>query len=242
MPFTFSHPAIVLPLAAFPKRYFSLTGLVMGSMAPDFEYFIRMNVKGKYGHTLAGIFWFDLPLSLMLAYLFHFIVRNPLILHLPPLLNKQLIIFSDFNWHIYFSSNWPAVLLSILIGTGSHLFWDAFTHYDGYFVQIFPLLAQPIHMSTFSIPLFKLLQHSSSLLGAIVVLYAIFRSPQAAATTGDDYLKYWGCIALIALTIVVKRVKLGLGHNYYGNLIVTGIAALLIALTVVSFFFKTRKV
>ncbi|WP_113654854.1 DUF4184 family protein, partial [Pedobacter namyangjuensis] len=30
MPFTFSHPAIVLPLTYLPKKWFSLTGLVIG--------------------------------------------------------------------------------------------------------------------------------------------------------------------------------------------------------------------
>jgi hypothetical protein len=42
MPFTFAHPAIVLPLKHLPKRWYSLTGLIIGSMTPDFEYFIRM--------------------------------------------------------------------------------------------------------------------------------------------------------------------------------------------------------
>ena len=39
MPFTFSYPAIVLPLTYLPRRWFSLTGLIIGSLTPDFEDF-----------------------------------------------------------------------------------------------------------------------------------------------------------------------------------------------------------
>ncbi|WP_262496247.1 DUF4184 family protein [Flavobacterium piscis] len=39
MPFTFSHPAIILPLKYLPKNWISLTGLIIGSLTPDFEYF-----------------------------------------------------------------------------------------------------------------------------------------------------------------------------------------------------------
>ena len=67
MPFTLAHPAIVLPLAA-KKLRMSATGLVIGSMVPDFEYFIRMRTESKYSHTLAGLFWFDLPLGLLLCF------------------------------------------------------------------------------------------------------------------------------------------------------------------------------
>ncbi|MEB0248571.1 DUF4184 family protein, partial [Mucilaginibacter sp. 5B2] len=61
MPFTISHPAVILPLNYLPKRFISLTALVVGSLTPDFEYFIRMKVQSDYSHTLPGLFWFDLP-------------------------------------------------------------------------------------------------------------------------------------------------------------------------------------
>ncbi len=83
MPFTFSHPAIVLPLNYLPKKWFSLTGLVIGSLTPDFEYFIRMKIKSEYSHTLEGLFWFDLPLGVLLAFIFHNIVRNNFYNNLP---------------------------------------------------------------------------------------------------------------------------------------------------------------
>ena len=70
MPFTFAHPAIVLPLHALQRRCFSLTALVAGSLSPDFEYFLRMQIHSSHIHTLWGLLYFDLPLGLILAFLF----------------------------------------------------------------------------------------------------------------------------------------------------------------------------
>jgi hypothetical protein len=51
MPFTASHPAIILPLIYLPGKWISLTGLVIGSMTPDFEYFERMSVQSDYSYS-----------------------------------------------------------------------------------------------------------------------------------------------------------------------------------------------
>ncbi|WP_220463965.1 DUF4184 family protein [Adhaeribacter radiodurans] len=45
MPFTFSHPAIVLPLTLLLRKWYSLTGLVIGSLTPDFEYFYQFSIS-----------------------------------------------------------------------------------------------------------------------------------------------------------------------------------------------------
>ncbi len=71
MPFTFSHPAIVLPFGLIGQRYFSMTALIIGSMTPDFEYFLRLRVRSDFSHTLFGVFWFDLPLGIVLCFVFH---------------------------------------------------------------------------------------------------------------------------------------------------------------------------
>src|SRR6478609_2941554 len=102
MPFTFSHPAIILPITYLPRKWFSLTGLVVGSLTPDFEYFIRMRVQSDYSHTLSGLFWFDLPLGILLAFIFHNIVRDSLFENLPLILKSRLIRFKQFDWNSYF--------------------------------------------------------------------------------------------------------------------------------------------
>src|SRR6188768_3414024 len=99
MPFTFSHPAIILPLTCLPRKWFSLTGLVIGSLTPDFEYFLRMKIQGHYSHTISGIFCFDLPLGILLAFIFHNVVRNSLFDNLPTILKSRLLAFKHFDWN-----------------------------------------------------------------------------------------------------------------------------------------------
>ncbi len=136
MPFTFSHPAIVLPLYRLVRRWVSLTGLIVGSIVPDFEYFIRMGTPSIYSHTFKALFWFNLPLGLLLCFLFHNVVRNALFSHLPYILHRRLSNFKRFNWNKYFRKNWHIVIISILVGAATHLLWDKFTHENGYVLKV----------------------------------------------------------------------------------------------------------
>lgn len=122
MPFTFSHPAIILPLSYLPKKWFSLTGLIVGSLTPDFEYFIRMRVESNFSHTFYGVFWFDLPLAIIISFIFHSIVKNQLFNNLPINIRSRILIFTEFDWNNYFKQHYFIVLISILIGVASHIF------------------------------------------------------------------------------------------------------------------------
>lgn len=240
MPFTFSHPAIVLPLTLFPRKWFSLTALVVGSMAPDFEYFLRMKTQSEHSHTTVGIFWFNLPLGIVLAYLFHHIVRNALFDNLPVLLKSRLASFKLFNWHQHVQTNLIIIIISFIIGAASHIFWDAFTHHHGYFVQVFPALGNTIEIWGKHIPFFKILQHTSTLVGGLFIIYAILRLPIDKKVKGQLNLKYWGIIAAITLTIIILRLVCGLDYKLYGHVIATTIAAGLIALIVTPLLYKNH--
>ncbi len=98
MPFTFSHPAIVLPLNYLPKKWVSLTGLIAGSIAPDFEYFLRLRVRSDYSHTWFGIFWIDLPIALLLSLIYHNWIKISFINHLPSFLHSRFFVYKEFNW------------------------------------------------------------------------------------------------------------------------------------------------
>ncbi len=155
MPFTFAHPAIVLPIGLIKRRkWISFTALVTGSMSPDFEYFFRMKLYGEFGHSIAGIFLLDLPVAIIIALVFHQVIKEALILHLPNFLSARLLAFESENWWIYFKNNFLAVAISAIIGAASHIFWDGFTHADGYFVKLFPAL---LYMEIHKIPLYKIL-------------------------------------------------------------------------------------
>ena len=238
MPFTFSHPAIVLPLTYLPRKWYSLTGLVIGSLTPDFEYFLRMKVQSNYSHTLSGAFGFDLPLGILLAFIFQDIVRNKLFDNLPTFLNSRLLAFKDFNWNKYFKKNWFVVVVSIIIGTLSHIFLDSFTHDSGFFVQTIPSLKSKINVLGIQLPVFKILQHGSTIIGGVVIIYAILKLPANKKIIAQFNLKYWGLWTVLTLTIISLKIFSGLDYRLYGQVIVTGVSAGLISLILTSWLTK----
>ena len=231
MPFTFSHPAIVLPLILLPRHCFSLTGLIIRSLNPDLEYFLRMKIQSNYSHTIFGLFWLDLPLGILLAYIFHNIVRDNLFDNLPKILKYRLVKFQQFEWNEYFKRNWLIVIISILIGAGSHILWDGFTHKNGYFVRTIPSLTNKIELYGRQIPTFKIFQHSSTLVGGIVIAIALFKLTPHQTEIGNDAKIYWSIVSVITFTIITVRLLTGLDYNLFGHLVATGISAGLIALT-----------
>jgi len=242
MPFTFSHPAIVLPLTFLPRQWFSLTGLVIGSLTPDFEYFIRMRIQSNYSHTIDGLFWFDLPLALSLAFIFHNLVRDSLFNNLPTFLKSRFSTFRQFDWNVrHFKRNWLVVTISILIGAASHIFWDSFTHDHGYFVQKIPALQSSVDILGGQIPILKILQHSSTLLGGLVIAFAIYKLPTNKTEPENINLKYWAILAGITFTVIAIRLLSGLDLKQYGNVIVTAISAGLISLTITPWLTRTKE-
>lgn len=241
MPFTFSHPAIVLPLTFLPRQWYSLSGLVIGSLTPDFEYFLRMRIQSNYSHTVSGLFWFDLPLGILLAFIFHNIVRDSLFDNLPTILNSRLLKFKQFQWNTYFRKNWHIVTISVLIGAASHLLWDSFTHDHGYFVQTISALTNTMDFFGRQIPLFKILQHSSTLLGGLAIAFALFKLTPDKNITRQLNIKYWVIFTILILTIIAVRLLSGLDIRLFGHVIVTAISAGLISLTLTPWLTRQKK-
>lgn len=242
MPFTFSHPAIILPLKYLPKNWFSLTGLVVGSVTPDFEYFIRMKVQSNYSHTLYGIFWFDLPLAILLSFLFHNTVRNALFFNSPDIFKSRVLIFTSFNWNNYFKENWIIVVISLLIGIASHLLWDGFSHNHGYFVEHISTLKNSINLLGNEIPIWKITQHLSTLIGAIVITISFFKFSENKIQYSVINKKYWIIISITTFLILILRFLADLKHATLGNSIVSLISAFLIALITTPILIKPKRI
>lgn len=238
MPFTFSHPAAILPFSRLKPNWFSLTSLIFGSLSPDFEYFLRMEMYGNYSHTLQGVFFFNLPLVLLLSFVYHNIVRDNLIENLPVFLSTRLTNFTDFDWNNYFKKNVIIILVSALIGVASHIIWDAFTHADGYFVENIRGLKSVFHIGGVRLQVFKVLQHFSSLMGAIVVVLWVMKIPQNTETVLRKLTNYWPKVFVAFVAILLLR-------YYYGNIItdikqwvVPFIASILAAIVIVPLYNK----
>lgn len=230
MPFTFSHPALILPFTYLPKRWVSFTGLIIGSLTPDFEYFLKMKIQGSFSHTLMGLFLYDLPFGVFLAFVFHRTVKNDLFQNLPMFFKARLSKFNRFQWVDYFKLNWIIVIFSILIGAFSHLLWDSFTHYDGYFVNLISTLKNKVELFGFQFSIFNLLQHLSSLIGAIFIFLAFWKLPIEKMEEKQINLNYWISFFIIAVIVILIRFFCGLKIYHYGDVIVTIISATLIGL------------
>jgi hypothetical protein len=238
MPFTFSHPAIVLPLIFLKRQWLSATGLIIGSMTPDFEYFLRMKVQSEYSHTLLGLLWFDLPFGLLLCFLYHGIVRNSLINNSPLFLKERLPLYKRFDWTDYFKNNWLRVVASLLVGAFSHLVWDSFTHDTGFFVRRFPNFQNPISFADWELPAYKLLQHLSTLAGGLFIIITLLTLKKHSASVTNQFYKYWSLVIAITLTVLIVRLAFGLSYRQYGNVIVTVISGGLVSLLVTPLILK----
>ena len=238
MPFTIAHPAIVIPFTFLPKKWFSITGLILGSMLPDFEYFIRFQIKSTFSHTILGTFYFCLPLGLILAYVFHNYVKKRLIYNLPYIFQKKCSVLLSLNWNNYLKKNMLVVMYSLIIGSFTHLFWDGFTHHDGYFVTKIPQLCDVISINQFDFYAYKILQHLSTLIGVIMLSIAFLLLPNIEINNSTQNRDYWLAIFFSTILILFIRWQFGLTINQYGNIIVSLISSFIIALILISIFFK----
>lgn len=239
MPFTFSHPAIILPLAKINQKYISTTALVAGSMAPDFEYFVNMQMKQVHGHTISGMFYYDLPMALIMCFLFHFTIRDAIIKYSPIPLKRELNEYYGYNWVHRFKSHWYIIILSSIIGIASHLFWDSFTHEGRYFVELIPFLQESTTFGGATLLNSHIAQLLSSLLGGIVVLICSC-APSLDKIRKQKFIYisiYWGLVGIIALLILVLR-----GNLNISIFIATSIAGGLIGMMLAPVLMKWLKI
>src|SRR3954464_8651681 len=83
MPFTISHAAAVLPLERYTRHRIPLAALMIGSMAPDFGYFLPVSMSRASTHDLDGLFLFCWPVGLAMWLLFVHLLERPTIELLP---------------------------------------------------------------------------------------------------------------------------------------------------------------
>lgn len=242
MPFTFSHPALAIPVYFLRRNFLSLTGLVMGSLAPDFEYFIRMK-KGPsvYSHSFWAIFWFNLPIALLLAFIFHGWVKKPLIHHLPLWLYIRLVKYEKLNWFSYFKRKWPFVLLSIVIGTATHLLWDWFTHYSVVFTNGNHKIEFTFLNSYFQIYTYTILHILNSLFGLVLLFKLLWQLPTATDFKKEQPDKwYWIKIFFLSGIIILLR-SVYAPIRIIDDLAVITIMAFLISISFISFLDSKKE-
>lgn len=241
MPFTFAHPAAVLPFSPLLAKRYSMSGMIAGSMVPDFEYFFRMEVKSLYSHSLPGIFLLDIPVALLLTVLFHCLIRNALINNLPDFLYRRLSHLSRLNWLAYMKCHKATLILSIMFGILSHLLWDSFTHQGAFLVEYFNYSLVTLDLFHISAPLYKVLQHISTIVGGLVICSYILLMPKSEQTQPDISLRYWLAVAYLFVAILTTRMIFIYPNCSLGVVIVTSLSALMIALVIAPLVLKIKS-
>ena len=84
MPFTLSHAAASLLFRRFKPIW---PALVIGTFAPDLQYFIFLSDKDRSGHRFPDVLLFTLPLALLVLWLFEWVVKGPAVELLPAAVN-----------------------------------------------------------------------------------------------------------------------------------------------------------
>jgi hypothetical protein len=162
MPFTLAHAAAALPLRRLRLVW---SALIIGTFAPDLEYFVRFSPDDGYGHTLVGSLVLSLPLAIVILWLFHAFVKAPLIELLPEGIRCRLANYrGEFSFGGVARFSW--IIASILLGMATHLLWDSFTHQNTWLYRRWPLLREQLGVPIFrAVPVYKVLQHASTAVG-----------------------------------------------------------------------------
>jgi Domain of unknown function (DUF4184) len=162
----------------------------MGAIAPDFHYFVGLGSDARPSHSLPGAFTICLPSALVTMWLFHRWLKLPLISLAPEWHQRRLARFaSPFRFGP--PRRFGLILISLLAGIFSHLFWDSFTHGYGFMVRHVALLRiMPFEAYGSFRPVYNLLQHVSTVIGTGVLVVAYHRwSRQARAEPVPEALQ-----------------------------------------------------
>ncbi|MGI5399716.1 DUF4184 family protein [Streptomyces sp. CA-135486] len=178
MPFTLSHAAAVLPGI---RRDGSARGpllasvLVMGSFSPDMTYFAATAVPGamEFGnvtHAPLGLLTVDVAITAALLAVW-LMVREPLVALVPARRQGRVHAFLRGRGR---PAGGPLVLalrfyVSAVIGAGTHIVWDAFTHHDRWGTHVLPVLNEKVA----GLPLHHYAQYGTSALALVALVWFV---------------------------------------------------------------------
>ncbi len=163
MPFTLAHPALVLPLR---DRGLPMAALVAGSIVPDSPQILGFSHVRDLSHSLLGVVTIDLALAMIALVLWYALYRRPLAdVALDPWRDRLP------DQAPMTVRGWALSVPAVVIGSLTHVAWDAFTHDDGWFVEHLSAL----RAAAGGVAVYDLLQWVSSVAGLVVIYVATGR-------------------------------------------------------------------
>lgn len=247
MPFTISHAAAALP---FRRTRLVFSAIVVGCMAPDFEYFLHARIISRVSHTLVGAFEFSLPAALVVLTLFYWVMEKPLLALMPASIQRRV------DPRPFTLSPWKRFLLiisSLMIGIACHLLWDSFTHPGMWAVDHIDWFYRSHRVIGHRIPNYEIAQHLSTLLGLALLTVSVvhwYRTTPEHGTTipALQPSTRWKIGALILLSAALfgfLRAKAVIGPYYFtvgflANAVVAFVSFTLLELLLFSLLIRSR--
>lgn len=233
MPFTLSHAAAVLPgirRSGTGRGPLAASALVAGSFAPDMTYFADTAIPGamEFGavtHAAWGVFTVDVAIASALVALW-LLLREPLVALLPSAWQGRVHTFVRGRRRE--PGTLPTVpetlwfVLSAVIGAGTHVVWDAFTHHDRWGTELVPVLDDSIG----GFPVFQFVQYGSS--AAALTLLAWFTytglrrtgpapAPQSVPVLGRAERRWAGVLIAVCVLLGVVH-RCARWYAYFGQI------------------------
>jgi Domain of unknown function (DUF4184) len=170
VPFTLSHPAAVLPLRTWTPAL-PFTALVIGSMAPDAEYYLPFEPFPRHlTHAFVGVPTVDLIIGLVTLIAVRLVLAAPVAALVPRPWSDRI---RDWGRAGVPRGGRQALLVvvALIVGSATHVGWDAFTHINGQVVvHVTALRDQAGHY-----PIYQWLQLASSVFGLVVIGISLWR-------------------------------------------------------------------
>ena len=192
MPFTVSHVVAVLPMVGRTDRL-PAAALVIGSMAPDYPWFLTGGRTAGPSHSPVGVVTVDLAVGLVAVVAWRLLVQAPLRDLVPRRLGERLPRSPGVG-----AADLPWLALGVVVGTVTHVVWDSFTHAGRWGVDLVPWL----HTEHLGLPGYKWAQFASGALGLVVLavwgqrrLSRTVPDPEGLRSTTDERRVAWVLVA-----------------------------------------------
>jgi hypothetical protein len=198
-----------------------------------------MKASGRFGHTIIGAFVFALPFAILAVLAFHLLVKKSLINNLPYYFHSRLLPLRDFDFLKNFRQYSVGYILCLLVGIFSHLAWDSVTHANEFFVVRLELLTASVtFMGLPEAPLFRYVQHGSSLLGFGYMVYFFQGLPRENKSQIEINLSYW--VGILILALVIFLIRNSFGFEYFADVAATVMSSVVLSMIVISSIFMFR--
>lgn len=209
MPFTLSHAAASLPFRRFKPVW---PALVIGTFAPDLQYFVLISDEDRSGHRFPEVLLVTIPFALLVLWVFEYVVKRPAIELLPSSwqrrLHDKLAPLSFAGW-----KRFTSIVLWVLVGIATHLAWDQVTHAYSRLASHLTLLKTMLYLPVFhSISLAHLLQHISTVAGLAIL--AVWLAAWYRRTAPADQPQSEGFSPALKATVLITMSTIAVLAGY----------------------------